>query len=224
MSERDTQNGPDQIEVTAVHEEDVSADRVDLFVDVEGSSLFTGRAALTQAREVHQLVDGLAQVGIPEDRVFIESVRATTTSGIFSKSSSARYSLRIHCRGLERLGDVLGAITAQKNVSMTRMDWGYDESPAVSARRLGVCAAIAKQKAQAIADALGVRLLGPYRVCEVVPRTEPVEAHFAEPVFGGIARARMTQEDLGLMVSHHRKVTTRLSAAFRVRAGGDTTG
>jgi hypothetical protein len=50
---------------------------------------------LTKARDVHQLVDELAQVGIPEDQVFIESVQAMTTSGLLSKSSSARYSLRV---------------------------------------------------------------------------------------------------------------------------------
>jgi uncharacterized protein YggE len=226
MSKHDASDQPSAIEVSAHHEEDVAADRVDLFVDVEGSSLFTGRAALSKAREVHQLVNELALVGIPEDQIFIESVRATTTSGIFSKSSSARYSLRVHCRSIERLGDVLGAIASQKNVSMNQMDWGYDESPTASARRLGACAAIAKEKARAIADALGVRLGAPYRICEVVPRAEPGPPSAIMPSFAGVARARasMSQDDLGLSVSHHRKIVTRISASFRVVSETDGTG
>jgi len=54
------------IDVFAEHEEDVAADKVDLFVEVEGSSLFTGRAALAKAREVHSLVESLGQVSEPK--------------------------------------------------------------------------------------------------------------------------------------------------------------
>jgi uncharacterized protein YggE len=221
MTGQDTRERPDLIEVRAEHEEDEAADKVDLYVDVEGSSLFTGRAALSKAREVHALVESLGQVGIAEDQIFVERISATTTSGIFSKSSSAHYSLRVRCRNLEKLGDVLGAITSQKNVTMGRMEWGFDESPAAGAQRLARCAAIAKQKAQAVAEALGVRLGAPHRASEVVPGG--AEAHAYPPaagaVFAGVARASVSQADLGLAVTHHRKVTTRLSAAFRIETG-----
>jgi uncharacterized protein YggE len=221
MTEQDCHEQPDLIEVRAEHEEDEAADKVDLYVDVEGSSLFTGRAALSKAREVHALVESLAQVGIAEDQIFVERISATTTSGIFSKSSSAHYSLRVRCRNLEKLGDVLGAITSQKNVTMGRTEWGFDESPAASARRLARCAAIAKQKAQAVAEALGVRLGAPHRTSEVVPASEEPQPHpfTGAPVLMSVARASMSQEDLGLAVTHHRKVTTRLSAAFRIETG-----
>ncbi len=221
MADQEAREPADLIEVRAELEEDEAADKVDLYVSVEGSSLFTGRAALSKAREVHALVESLGQVGIAEDQIFVEGIAASTQSGIFSKSSSARYSLRVRCRNLERLGDVLGAITGQKNVTMGRMEWGFDESPAASAQRLARCAAIASQKAQAVAAALGVRLGPPHRASEVVPgdagaRAYPAPAAIA---FAGVARASMRQEDLGLSVTHHRQVTTRLSAAFRIERG-----
>ena len=217
MPEREAQDRPDLIEVFAEHEEDVAADKVDVLVEVEGSSLFTGRAALTKAREVHALVESLGQVGITEEMIFVERISASTSSGIFSKSSSARYSLRVRCRNLDRLGDVLGAITSQKNVTLGQMEWGFDESPAASARRLATCAVIAKQKAQAMADALAVRLGAPHRASEVGPApAEPSRFPPSTAVFAGVARSRMTQEDLGLAVAHNRKVTTRLFASFRV--------
>jgi len=95
MADPELQVRSDLIEVVANIEEDVAADGVDIQVSVDGSSLFTGRAALSKAREVHQLVEALAQVGVPENQIFVEGIRATTTSGIFSKSSSAHYSLRV---------------------------------------------------------------------------------------------------------------------------------
>ncbi len=218
MTEREAQQPVDLIEVSAELEEDEAADKVDLYVDVEGSSLFTGRAALRQAREVHALVESLGQVGVAEDQIFVEGISASTQSGIFSKSSSAHYRLRVRCRNLERLGDVLGAITGQKNVTMGRMEWGFDEGAAAGARRLARCAAMARQKAEAVAAALGVRLGPPHRACEVAPREVAAQPYpaTAAVAFAGVARASMRQEDLGLPVTHHRQVTTRLSAAFRI--------
>jgi uncharacterized protein YggE len=218
MLEQPAEGDLDLIEVFAEYEEDVAAKSVDLFVDVEGSSLVTGRAALNKAREVHQLVESLAAVGVAEEQIFVEDIHAKATSGIFSKGSSASYRLRIHCHSLERLGDVLGAITSQQNVSLGHMEWGYDETVAASARRLASCAGIAMEKAQAVAEALGVRLGAPHRMGEVPPKlAEP--ATLAPAMFAGVSRARaMSQEDLGLSVSHHRKVVTRLSASFRVLA------
>jgi uncharacterized protein YggE len=218
MMDQETREGPDLIEVRAEYEEDEPADKVDLYMDVEGSSPSTGRAALSKAREVHGLVESLGQVGIAEDLIFVERISASAQSGIFSKSSSARYSLRVRCRNLEKLGDILGAVTSQKNVTMGRIEWGFDEGSAASARRLARCAAIAKQKAQAVAEALGVRLGAPHRAGEVVPGGAEVHTYPAPGgvAFAGVARARMSQEDLGLAVTHYRKVTTRLSAAFRI--------
>jgi uncharacterized protein YggE len=220
MSEQTGTSEVDVIEVFAEHEDDVAAESVDLFVDVDGASLVTGRAALNKAREVHQLVESLAVAGVAEDQIFVESIQASTTSGMFSKSSSARYSLRIACRNLERLGDVLGAITSQKNVRLGNMEWGYDESPAASARRLAACAGIAMLKARAVAEALGVRLGPAHQAREVTPKLpEPVPFGAAPGGFARAARASvMSQEDLGLSVSHHKKVVTRLLASFRVLA------
>jgi hypothetical protein len=46
----DAQSPPDVVVITARHEESVAADRVELLVAVQGSSLVTGRAALKKAK------------------------------------------------------------------------------------------------------------------------------------------------------------------------------
>jgi len=43
---------PDVLTIGVEHQEDLSADRAELLLTVQGSSLVTGRAALTKAREV----------------------------------------------------------------------------------------------------------------------------------------------------------------------------
>jgi len=67
-----------------------------------------------------------------------------------------------------------------------------------------------------MADALAVRLGAPHRASEVGSAPAESSRSPGTPVFAGVARSRMTQEDLGLAVAHNRKVTTRLFASFRV--------
>lgn len=45
--------------VTVSQTEEIEADHADLFVTIRGASLFAGKAALTKAREVSQLVAAL---------------------------------------------------------------------------------------------------------------------------------------------------------------------
>ena len=53
----DAQSPPDVVVITARHEESVAAERAELLVTVQGSSLVTGRAALKKAKEVSALVE-----------------------------------------------------------------------------------------------------------------------------------------------------------------------
>jgi hypothetical protein len=105
---------PDLIHITVNNEREVEADHAYLHVTVRGSSLFTGNAALTKAREVAQLVADLKQVGIEERDIHLQSVHAETSNTGFGKSTSAVYTLRFLCPRLALLGDVIGAITGQK--------------------------------------------------------------------------------------------------------------
>src|SRR5687768_6317369 len=101
---------PDVIVITAKHEESISAERAVLFVTVQGTSVFTGRAALKKASEVRGLVEALESCGISESDIGLEGVRAQVSSGILGKYSSATYRLRLQCNQLDVLPDVLGAI------------------------------------------------------------------------------------------------------------------
>ena len=183
-------------------------------VTVEGSSLVTGSAALKKAREVAVLVSALAEVGIGEESIGVERIEARTSSGLLTKSSSAVYTLKIRCEAIESLGDIVGAIAAQKNAQLTETVWRYDESAEGEARRLAAAAKRAEVKARAVARVLGVELGSVHRLVE---GTEPQTSHAGLAAQGyAPSRTRMLAEDLGLAVTNKKRVTTTVTAEFNV--------
>jgi uncharacterized protein YggE len=216
---------PDVIEVVVTHEEELAASHAFLQVSVKGSSLVTGDAALSKAREVSALVAALAAQGVPQADIRVENIQAEVSSGLLTKSSSATYTLRVRCDKLEGLADVLGAITSQKNATLNAIDWGYPEDDARRTGWLVACAEVANVRARAIAEALGVKLLGVHRF------GEPVVEGFAQvpgalggagyPKSAGLLRARgMTSEDLGLAIAHMKQIEVRVTVQYRVSAFG----
>ena len=127
---------PGVIVVTAAHEQEVTAEAVHVLVTVQGMSLVTGRAALTQAKEVARLVEALGHAGIESSAVELEGVHLESASGLLGRSSAAVYRLRIRCNWLDPLPDVLGAITAAKNVRLEGLVWRYPDSEEHYARWL----------------------------------------------------------------------------------------
>src|SRR5947207_1968070 len=81
------------------------------------------------------------------------------SSGFMGKSSSATYSLLIHCSELDRLADILGIITSQKNTTIRYIEWGYEEDTEAKNRWLALCIERANVKAQIIAASLRVTIL-----------------------------------------------------------------
>jgi len=150
---------PDTIKVTAFHREEVSATHADLHVTVKGSSVVSGDAALKKAKEVNQLVEALISLGLKEDIFKLQGVHLETSSGVLVKSSSASYRLKIRCEKLDQFAEILDVIASQKNVSLDRVEWKYDDD-AVRERGLNLAIENAKRKAQVIADSFGVKLLG----------------------------------------------------------------
>src|SRR5687768_5641683 len=108
---------PDLIKIVATHEAEVEATAADLHVSIQGSTLFTGSAALKKAREVAQLVADLATVGVAEADERLQGVQANVSTHLLGKTSAAVYAVKIHVASLERVGDVVGVIAAQKNTT-----------------------------------------------------------------------------------------------------------
>jgi uncharacterized protein YggE len=209
------EQSPDVIVITVSHEEDVVADRAELLVTVQGSSLVTGRAALQKAKEVREILAELDKCGITQEDIGLESVHAQISSGVLGKSSSATYRLLVRCRDLERLPDALGAITSARNATLESVRWRYPDSLEQELRWLEICIAQAHFKAQAAAKALGVRLVG-------VHRLEEQYLDMRHGVLSSGARGerdalvRRARVDLGFELSHQKRSGLKVTVEYLV--------
>jgi uncharacterized protein YggE len=156
---------PDTIKVSAFHREEIFASHANLYVTVKGSSIVSGSEAMKKAKEVSQLVEALTRFGLSPDSIHLQGVRIETASGTLLKSSSAVYHLKVKTEALDQIAGLLDIIAEQKNASLERIEWRYPED---EARDRGLESAIAKGKAKAekVAAAMGVKLLGVYDFME----------------------------------------------------------
>ncbi len=201
---------------------EVPADRADLLVDIRGDALFSGAEALKKAREVRALVDGLRGLGLQDDCVSVEDIQAFTDKGLFSRSSSALYGLRVRCRDLELLADILELTTGLKAATLTRLEWGYDEGlRRAQTELLQECAVQAREKAEAAAEAAGVQLGPLHRLTEAGAR-EPVQHHVTELNAYSVARrkSRSLKDELGFSIVHKHRVEVRVTAEYCISPAG----
>lgn len=207
---------PDTIKVSAIHREEIFASHANLYVTVKGSSLVSGNEAMKKAREVSQLVDALTRFGLSPDSIQLLGVHIETSSGTLLKSSSATYRLRVKLEKLDQLAELLDIIGSQKNTTLERIEWKYPEE---EARERGLEAAIAKGKAKAekVAEAMGVKLLGVYEFMENAYDEErppmPFQAkEMAMRSLGAIA----DQPSLSMEIQHGKTIYVNVDIWYRV--------
>jgi uncharacterized protein YggE len=208
---------PDTITIQVAEESELNADRADLFVTIKGRSLFTGQEALKKAGEVRELVEGLTDFGLQEEDILIQSIQADVSTGVIGKQSSATYRLRVRCRKLDDLADILGIITSQKNTTLDKIVWRYSEYEEFKATLLEQCLSKSMQKAARVAAALEVDLLGVYEFYEEVHDPESgryPQSLAASPRAASEARSKL-KDELGLSVSHAKRVTLKTTTKYR---------
>lgn len=200
--------------------EEVSATSASLYISIQGTSFFSGQLALTRAREVAQFVAALRELGLTDAEIQLLSVTASETSGLLSRTSSAFYELKVHCKSLDSLTDILGAITSQKNIQLQRIQWVYDGLDTLRDTLQDRCLAELNRCARRIAAGLGVTLLGVHHYEEqwTYPEGE------TRVLIGSMApqnldrtKSRMIRKpDLGMSCSHRERLQLFLQADYRV--------
>ena len=207
---------PDTIKVSAIHREEIFASHANLYVTVKGSSLVSGNEAMKKAREVSQLVDALTDFGLSPDAVHLQGVRLEASSGALLKSSSAVYHLKVKTEKLDQLTGILDIIAEQKNANLDRIEWKYPED---EARERGLETAIAKGKAKAekVAEAMGVKLLGVYEFMENSYDEErpPMPYQVMEMSMKSRAAAA-DQPSLNMEVQHSKTILVNVDIWYRV--------
>ena len=205
---------PDTIKISASHHEEILATYADLFVTVKGSSVVSGNEAMKKAKEVSQLVDELIRFGISAENIHLQGVHVETSSGALLKSSSASYRLRVRCDVLSQVADLLDIITSQKNAALERIAWKYPEE---EARERGLESALvkAKSKADKVAAALGVKLLGIYDFLEN-SFDEETPVMFQPQAMMMKSRAPAAEPSLGMDVQHGKTIHVNVEVWYRV--------
>jgi uncharacterized protein YggE len=207
---------PDTIKVSASHREEIFASHANLYVTVKGSSLVSGNEALKKAREVSQLVEALTRFGLSQDAIQLQGVRIETASGALLKSSSATYHLKVKSDQLDQLPQLLDILAEQKNTTLERIEWKYPEE---EAREHGLEAAIAKgkTKAEKVATAMGVKLLGVYEFMESAFDEERPPMPFQAMEMSMKSRAAAAdQPSLNLEVQHSKTIHVNVEIWYRV--------
>ena len=206
---------PDTIKISALHREEIFASHANLFVTVRGSSVVSGNEAMKKAREVSQLVEALTGFGLSPEAVQLLGVHIETSSGTLLKSSSATYRLRIRVDKLDQLADLLDIVASQKNAVLERIEWKYPEE---SAREHGLESAITKGKAKAekVAAALGVKLLGVYDFMEGTFDEERPIPFQAQAVMMKSRAAVADEPSLGMDIQHSKTVQVNVDIWYRV--------
>ncbi len=202
---------------------DVSPTSAFVHVVLTGNRFFSGRAAFAKAEELRQLATALEARGVPETALALEGASVDVTSGLFTKSSSVTYRVRITVEDLEKLGGVLDSIAEAKKASLTHLEWNYDDSADQELAILRKAGERAAAKARVLAEAVGARLGALHSVREEregEPKS-PVSGHFAAPQMA--MRARLSEsiehELGGLDLAPKKKVTIRVVVAFRLEPG-----
>ena len=207
---------PDTIKVSSIHREEIFASHANLYVTVKGSSVVSGDEAMKKAREVSQLIEALTRFGLSPDSVQLLGIHIESASGALLKSSSAAYRLRIHLEKLDPLAEVLDIIASQKNATLERIEWKYPED---EARERGLEAAIAKAKAKAekVAAAMGVKLLGVYDFMENTFDEERPPMPFQAMEMSMKARGAVAdQPSLNMEIQHSKTVQVNVDIWYRV--------
>jgi len=206
---------PDTIKISALHREEIFASHANLFVTVRGSSVVSGNEAMKKAREVSQLVEALTGFGLSPEALQLLGIHIETSSGTLLKSSSATYRLRIRVDKLDQLADLLDIVASQKNAVLERIEWKYPEE---SAREHGLESAITKGKAKAekVAAALGVKLLGVYDFMEGTFDEERPIPFQAQAVMMKSRAAVADEPSLGMDIQHSKTVQVNVDIWYRV--------
>lgn len=205
---------PDTIKVSAFHKEEIFASHAHLYVTVKGSSVISGNEAMKKAREVSQLVDALMRYGLSQEAIQLQGVRIETSSGTVLKSSSAIYRLKIKTEKLEQITELLDIIAAHKNTTLEQIEWQYPEE---EARDHGLEVAISKGKAKAekVAAALGVQLLGIYDFVEnAFDQEMPVP--FAAQAMMKSRGVVADEPSLNMEVQHSKTIHVNVEIWYRV--------
>ena len=184
-------------------------------VTLRAQSSLAATAATKKVAEVRALVESLAAVGIPDDSIDVTGMQIATGQGKILASQEVRITLEIATTS-EQLPEVLGILAARHGLSVDQVEWTYDEFEA-SISASADAMRMARRKADAVAEAAGVRVIGITSASDTwsMPSPRVEMASFASDTRMRVGAAPL---DMGMTMSSTTKLSVRLTVDFEVAA------
>ncbi len=184
-------------------------------VTLRAQSSLAATAATKKVAEVRALVESLAAVGIPDGSIDVTGMQIATGQGKILASQEVRITLEIATTS-EQLPEVLGILAARHGLSVDQVEWTYDEFEA-SISASADAMRMARRKADAVAEAAGVRVVGITSASDTwsMPSPRVEMASFASDTRMRVGAAPL---DMGMTMSSTTKLSVRLTVDFEVAA------
>jgi uncharacterized protein YggE len=201
------------LRVTVEHDVRIDASGARLHVTVRAQSSLAATAAAKKVAEVRALVESLATVGIPDSSIDVTGMQIVTGQGKILASQEVRITLEIAVEN-EQLPGVLGILAANKGLAVDQIEWMYDQFEA-SISATADAMRMARRKADAVADAAGLRVVGIASASDTwsMPSPRVEMASFAADARMRVGAAPL---DMGMTMSSSTKLSVRLTVDFEV--------
>ena len=199
---------------------EIAPTAADLHVVLTADRFFSGRAAIEKAEELRRLRALLGEREIDAAAMSLEGASLDVSSGLFTRSSSVTYRVRIHLTDLDLVAAALDAVAHAKSAQLSHVSWDYSGPSDAQAALLADCATRAAAKAKALAAALGVDLAAVRSVREVRSGEDGGPPHYPMAM-GEIGAARkrggsIRDELAGLELAPKKKVSVAVAITYEI--------
>ncbi|MDR1766841.1 MAG: SIMPL domain-containing protein [Propionibacteriaceae bacterium] len=204
------------LRISVDHETPVRATGAKVQLSIAGNSAVLGDAAVKKAAEVRDLTMELFAAGIGEDAITVTGVRLSSESGMIGKSQKADYQLCVQATP-SQLPTVLSIIGEQPNATLWNLEWVFPDFEA-SIPASAEAVAKARRKAEAIAEAAGLSIVGIAELSDSwsMPGHQVDLSRPDVGVMRALTRARGGPVDLGVELSSTRNLRVHLSVDFEL--------
>ncbi len=211
-----TFQNPDRISLEISKKTEVSPLWAILEVTIEGEASFSGNESFRKAKEVATFVDALKQTDYDEAHVSLENVVIKTSTGVLTKSSSARFELKLDKIPLKQLSSVLSVVARQKNISINSVDYDFGALEKEKSELMEQACLAAKEEGLRVCSFYGVELLGIYSMAPSWSLPDMQSYEMTRSSFGKSRRSEME----GLDIIENKKDELLLALRMEFRVGG----
>jgi len=201
---------------------EIEAARAFVMINVASEKIIFGNAAIAASEDLKSVITKVMAVSA-EVEVDTDSVSVATNSGIFSKNSTANYTVRLTVNDLNALGAILGICSEGKKLSVRSVTWDYDEDEA-KLDLIKSAVRKAKKKADEMMAEIGYEVAG-IRSCSDSYQTPNIgeiiisRQNFLADNEVGVDRARsaMRSVDFGTQFKSKKQISATCTIEFLVR-------